>query len=366
MIALLFIILFLYVLLICFFIFGFAKMKPISIYETSPKNKFSIIVPFRNEANTLPKLLATLGLQNYPKEMYEVLLVDDDSKEKFQIPSSKTHIRVINNIRKSNSPKKDAIETAIKTASYDWIITTDADCLAPSNWLHTIDNYIQQTHKKMVVAGVCYIPKKGFLHAFQNLDFLSLQGATIGSFGLNQPFMCNGANFTYKKDFFFSLNGFEGNDLIASGDDVFLLQKAIQKEKSSVGFCMHPKSVIETESVSSWKKLFFQRVRWASKSTAYYSLFGKSAAIIVFLSIICWLLLLFLSLIKQTSFENFVVCSGIKFLVDSILLLQASSYFKSKIRWLSASLLFYPFFSVTVAFYALFGQYTWKGRTFKK
>jgi hypothetical protein len=54
---------------------------------------------------------------------------------------------------------------------------------------------------------------------------LSLQGATIGSFGIGKGFMCNGANLAYKKSLFQELNGFQGNDTIASGDDVFLLQK---------------------------------------------------------------------------------------------------------------------------------------------
>ena len=171
MIPYLFIILFIYAILISFLIFGFTKMKPISIYDTAPKIKFSIVIPFRDEAETLPKLLASLAAQNYPKEMYEVILVDDDSKEKFQIPNYKLQITVLSNQRKSNSPKKDAIETAIKTAKQDWIITTDADCFAPVNWLKTLDNYIQQTHKKWVVAGVSYCPEKGFLHAVQYLDF---------------------------------------------------------------------------------------------------------------------------------------------------------------------------------------------------
>jgi hypothetical protein len=67
------------------------------------------------------------------------------------------------------------------------------------------------------------------LDHFQQLDLTSLQGATIGSFGLNKAFMCNGANFAYTKSLFEKLNGFDGNNKIASGDDVFLLQKAVEK-----------------------------------------------------------------------------------------------------------------------------------------
>jgi hypothetical protein len=35
---------------------------------------------------------------------------------------------------------------------------------------------------------------KQLLHHFQQLDLASLQGATIGSFGIGKGFMCNGAS----------------------------------------------------------------------------------------------------------------------------------------------------------------------------
>jgi hypothetical protein len=38
--------------------------------------------------------------------------------------------------------------------------------------------------------------------SFSAIDLASLQGATIGSFGIKKGFMCNGANFAYTKSFF--------------------------------------------------------------------------------------------------------------------------------------------------------------------
>lgn len=366
MISLLFIILFTYVFFIVALIFGFTKMKPIIFYDSSIKTKFSIVVPFRNEAENLPKLLASLSFLDYPKELYEVMLIDDDSDDDILITNYNFCFTIIKNERKSNSPKKDAIETAIKIAKHDWIITTDADCLVESNWLKILDNYIQQSQKRMIVAGVYYLPKKGFLHAFQNLDFLSLQGVTIGSFGIELPFMCNGANFAYRKDFFYELNGFQGNEKIASGDDVFLLQKAIEKEKNAVGFCMHYQSTVKTHSVDKWSDLFFQRVRWASKSTSYSSFFGKTIALLVFGINLIWVLSFMLCVFNLFPLHSFLIYAGIKFLIDSILLFQASSYFKTRISWLLLSSFLYPFFSTSVAIYSLFGKYKWKGRQFKK
>jgi cellulose synthase/poly-beta-1,6-N-acetylglucosamine synthase-like glycosyltransferase len=273
---------------------------------------------------------------------------------------------MIKNVRKSNSPKKDAIETAIQIAEHDWIITTDADCLVQKDWLTIYDQYIQKNEVEMVASGVCYLPKKGFLSAFQNLDFLSLQGATIGSFGINQPFMCNGANFAYSKQFFKELNGFQGIETIASGDDVFLLQKAVSVAPEKVGFLLAKESIVATKPVVTWSELFQQRVRWASKSTGYSSVYGKLLALVVFGGNLSWIVSFLLWLIGFLDQNIFMLFVALKFLIDFILLYKTANFFESKLQYVLASSLLYPFFSVSVAVYSLFGKYSWKGRTFRK
>ena len=362
-----FVILGMYIVLIGSLFYGFQKIKPLFDFSIEPKTSFSIIVPFRNEAENLPKLLHTISLLDYPCDLFEVILVDDESEDNYTITNYEFSVSVIKNIRKSNSPKKDAIETAIQVAKHDWIITTDADCLIiNSNWLKTINIYIQETNIRMVAAGVCYLPQSGFLHAFQNLDFLSLQGATIGSFGLNQPFMCNGANFAYEKSFFYELEGFKGNENTASGDDVFLLQKAVLKNKNAVGFCLHNQSVVATQSENSWNNLFQQRVRWAAKSTGYSSWFGKLTALIVFSTNVTWIAVFVMWLLGNLNQNWFALFVALKFIVDLVLLQKTASFFKTKIQWLFLASLLYPFFSSAVAVYSLFGKFTWKGREFRK
>ena len=364
----LFFILLIYVLFIGALIFGFSKITKNEGKALKPKTTFSIVVPFRNEAENLPKLLHSISKLNYPKELFEVILVDDESDDSWElgVGSWEFTVRVIKNERKSNSPKKDAIESAIKTAKNDWIITTDADCLVQKDWLLTFDNYIQSTNKKMIASGVTYLPKKSFLSAFQTLDFLSLQGATIGSFGIGKPFMCNGANFAYSKSFFHELNGFKGNENITSGDDVFLLQKAVSKEPKSVAFLYDSKSIVATQTVNTWKELFMQRVRWASKSTGYTSIFGKTLALVVFAINLSWVLAFILWLVGSLDQNYFMLFIGSKFLIDFILLQKTARFFKTKLNWILASSFLYPFFSSSVALYSVFGNYSWKGRMFKK
>ncbi|WP_370513814.1 glycosyltransferase [Flavobacterium sp. LMO8] len=341
-------------------------MKHFAKKEFTPKTSFTIVVPFRNEKENLPNLLHSISLLNYPKELVEVILVDDDSEEVFSVQDLVFSLKVIKNERKSNSPKKDAIETAIQVAKNDWIITTDADCLVQKDWLTIYDQYIQENEVEMIASSVCYVPKSGFLSAFQNLDFLSLQGATIGSFGIGKPFMCNGANFAYSKHFFKELNGFQGNETIASGDDVFLLQKAVSVAPKKVGFLLAKESIVATKPVETWSELFQQRVRWASKSTGYSSVYGKLLALVVFGGNLAWILSFILwltSLLDQNIFMLFV---ALKFLIDFILIYKTANFFESKLQYVLASSLLYPFFSVSVAVYSLFGKYSWKGRNFRK
>ena len=355
-----------YILFIGQLIYGFNRMRRFSKAEFIPKTSFSIVVPFRNEKENLPNLLHSISLLNYPKELVEVILVDDDSDDEFRIQNLEFRIQMVKNIRKSNSPKKDAIETAIQIAKHDWIITTDADCLVQKDWLTIYDQYIQKNEVEMVASGVCYIPKKGFLSAFQNLDFLSLQGATIGSFGINQPFMCNGANFAYSKSFFKELNGFQGNETIASGDDVFLLQKAVSVAPKKVGFLLAKESIVATNPVATWSDLFQQRVRWASKSTGYSSVYGKLLALVVFGGNLAWIVSFLLWLVGLLDQNIFMLFVALKFLIDFILIYKTANFFESKLQYVLASSLLYPFFSVSVAVYSLFGKYSWKGRNFRK
>lgn len=361
------ILLYLYFVIILLLIYGFTKIKNYDVTGLEPKTAFTIIVPFRNEAENLPILLNSFSKLNYPTNLFQLILVDDESKEKFQIPSSKFQISIIDNVRLSNSPKKDAIVTAMNCVTTDWIITTDADCMVDKNWLLTLDNYIQTHEVDMIAGAVTHNCKSTFLHQFQQLDIASLQGATIGSFGIKKGFMCNGANLAYTKSLFQKLNGFEGNDKIASGDDVFLLQKTIAAFPKQVHYLKSKNNIVVTKPLDDWKSLFYQRVRWASKTSSYQSVFGKTIGIIVFTGNLAWIWTLGYGLLHFSNSLLFLNLLAFKIIVDAILILQSNHFLNSKkTSYLLLSSLFYPFFSVSVALYSLFGKYEWKGRRFIK
>ena len=364
------IILFSIILIYAFFILklaaGIQKVRYFTTAYQSPKTTFSIVIPFRNEAQLLPELLKSISDLNYPTDLFEVILVDDASTDGFKIGNYNFHLEVLQNVRKSNSPKKDAIATAIQQAKYSWIITTDADCLVPENWLKTLDSYVRENDVEMVVGAVSYLTNVDFLQHFQLLEMMSLQGATIGSFGINRPFMCNGANLAYSKNLFQTLNGFQDSNHIASGDDVFLLQKALHSKDFGVlkiGYLKSHDFLVLTYPCNSFKALLHQRVRWASKAAAYKNTFSKIVALFVFLGNLSVIVGLLFCLLELIPFWDWYLLFAIKITVDFVLQYQTGKFIQPrKIRFYLLSTLLYPFFSVAIAVRSFGGTYEWKDR----
>lgn len=364
-----------YLALVFSFIVGFEKVALVKNNSKAPKNRFSIIIPFRNEAHNLPDLLQSLSELKYPTELFEILLVNDDSQDNFklileefqrQIPN--LNLRLLQNSRKTNSPKKDAINTAINLSEFEWIVATDADCVVPVNWLQLFNQFIIDEKPIFISAPVKFIAENSFLFHFQHLNFKSLMGSTIGGFGIGHPFMCNGANLCYRKDAFFEVNGFEENGHIASGDDIFLMEKMLKAYPEKVKFLKSGENIVETKSENTWKLFMNQQIRWASKSASYTSFFAKLVGFSVFLENLMLLVLGIFTLLFPQYWFYFMFVFTAKIMADFILIAQTSLFLKSEksLKYYFPVSLVYPFFIVLTVFLSAFSNYEWKGRSFKK
>ncbi|MEN9324143.1 MAG: hypothetical protein RL699_1923 [Bacteroidota bacterium] len=360
-----------YWLIIGELIWGVKQLKPFVPETKTPTTFFSIIIPFRDEAQQLPNLLESFKNLDYPHELYELIFVDDFSTDEsakllyqWRMANGTIQTTLLENIRLTQSPKKDAISRAIPIVQKQWIITTDADCEVPTTWLSTLDSYLQTHSANMVVGAVNYRCNNSFLDQFQVLDLLSLQGATQGSFGMSLGFLCNGANLAYTKAHFKELQGFSGNDSLASGDDVFLLQKSMGLNPSKVQYLLSASHVVHTKPEQSWKQLLQQRTRWASKTGHYQSVFGKDLAVWVLLGNLSWIVLGGLSLTNHELTYWFGGATLLKFGLDITLMRIAKKHTPLvRMNYVLLGCILYPFYCVFVALHAWPGNYTWKGRT---
>ncbi|SDB65225.1 Glycosyltransferase, catalytic subunit of cellulose synthase and poly-beta-1,6-N-acetylglucosamine synthase [Flavobacteriaceae bacterium MAR_2010_188] len=360
----------LYLFLIGSLIIGFDKVETFYIPELKAKTKFSIIVPFRNEAENLHLLLSSFSKLEYPINMFQLIFINDESSDDSEniianaLNKTQINFRILQNEVSSNSPKKDAISLGIDNAENDWIITTDADCKVPKYWLASFDGFIQRQSVDMIIAPVVYFESESFLDRFQMLDNMSLQGASVGGFGINKPFLCNGANLAYRKNKFLKLRGFEGNKSIASGDDIFAMQKFIEDPECRVSYLKSELAIVETLSQPNLKSLIAQRIRWAAKSKNYKPIYAKVVAVSVFLmnaALIAGIIFVVLGLFPL---KNLLSIFVIKISLDFLLLFKAARFLNKDTILLSYvwSCFIYPFFTVYIAVRSVFGGYKWKDR----
>ena len=234
-----------------------------------PTEKISIVIPFRNEAQNIILCLKGIALQDYPNDLLEIILIDDDSTdnskqlvEDFLRDKNISH-KTIELKNHKLTGKKNAIEFGIAQSSGNIIITRDADTFTKnSEWLKTIVHQLQHTD---VVLAPVVLSGSSFIQSFQQFENMAITSMGYAFAKIKLPFVCSGANLAYKKESFLKANPYKNNKHIASGDDMFLLQIFIDKG-FSISSTKNTHTIVYTNAEESVSSFIHQRIRWASKS----------------------------------------------------------------------------------------------------
>lgn len=343
----------------------------------------SVIIAARNEEKNISNCLQSLLKQDYSTDHFQVIVVDDHSDDETVIVV-KSFINHFSNLQlislaeitggdKLNSYKKKAIETGVEQASGEIIITTDADCILPPKWISTIIAFWQKSAFEMMAAPVVFLQRakinffKKLFSIFQTLDFMSLQGITGASLYRQFLYMANGANLAYTKKIFKEVNGFAGVDHLASGDDMFLMDKIKTHHPQKIRYLKSRDAIVSTFPEETIGTFINQRIRWASKSTAYHDYKIKLVLALVYLLNV-WLLILFVaSFFSKSMIVVFLIAIGIKFIVELFFLFPVSRFFGQQklLWWFIPAQPFHILYTVSAGFLGLFGSYKWKGRKVK-
>lgn len=363
-----------YSVLILFYYTWFKRSQYFNPVETfSSKNCFSIIIPARDEEASIEKCVVSVLQNNYPKNLYEVIVVDDFSCDNTsrivkKLQQQFANLKLIELKKfiavKLNSYKKKAIETAIAHSSYEWIVTTDADCKVGSQWLKLFDHFIQIYEPVFIAAPVKFHTNNSFLSIFQCLDFLSLQGITAASVSAGFHSMCNGANLAYKKEAFYTVNGFKGVDNIASGDDMFLMHKILQQFPNKTSYLFSRDAIVSTPPMPDLKSFINQRIRWASKATSYSDKKIFLVLLLVYFFNFCLLVLPIIAVFHRQLFFYWFILLFVKTGCELIFMIPVAKFFnQEKLLWLFPVMQpFHIVYTVGSGWLGKFGKYEWKGR----
>jgi cellulose synthase/poly-beta-1,6-N-acetylglucosamine synthase-like glycosyltransferase len=329
----------------------------------------SIIIAARNEEKNIEALIKSLLAQDYPAKKYEVIIVDDYSEDRTaEIITSFAQIKYIHASEcekaTENSFKKSALELGIKNAQGDVIITSDADCVMCERWLSAMIQNYEQGDKKMLAGPVAFTKSKGWFQIFQGLDFMSMQGVTAAVLESGKGVMCNGANLLYEKSVFREVNGFEGIDKQASGDDMMLMKKVERAYPNSLAYVKCRDAIVFTDAMPTLSSFLQQRIRWASKNKSLNDSKIKWVLAFVFFVNVSLLATILLLLAQPTFWFYVLILLIIKGIVEYFFVKDIAHFFDRK-DYLPYLFLLQPlhiFYMVFVAILGLFSTYQWKGR----
>ncbi|MFM7357328.1 MAG: glycosyltransferase [Sediminibacterium sp.] len=365
-----------YALLMVLYRHHFQHLRPFLPLPASrnPTVSFSVLIPARNESACIAACIRSIFSNTYPGNLYEVIVIDDYSEDDTaqQVMDLQIEFAGLQLIRLSDHTKhesstlykKRALEVGIRESKGDWIVTTDADALVSGNWLSVLNSYILERDPVLIAAPVIFHSGKSILSVFQELDFMTMQGITAASVVSGMHSMCNGANLAYKKETFYAVGGFAGNEHLATGDDMLLMHKVKRAYPEKIGYLFSKDAIVTTRPQESWKAFFQQRIRWASKAESY----GEPIIFGVLLGV--WLintLLLFgiaAVFFDRSLFYPWLTLMVIKTVMELYFLFPVATFFERK-----NLLIFFPFlqplhlvYMVVAGWLGKFGSYEWKNR----
>lgn len=365
-----------YLWLLIWFLLGWLKLKRPSKKITESDIGFTIIVPARNEEDNIINTIEDLAGQNYPHNLFEVIIIDDDSTDNsFQFALEKIEAikSIYPNFRLLKLPKEEiyisghkkrAIEYGIGLAKKEWIITTDADCRRGKYWLSSLAVFITQENPVLVSAPILFQYERSFFQKIQSLEFLSLVGMGAASIGNNSPNLCNGANLAYKKSVFIEVGGFSDNLELSSGDDEFLMHKIAAMFPGKIRFLKSKDAFVSTKAPKTLHDFIQQRKRWVSKSTKYRK--KEVFFILLFVYVFHFLILAtgLLSIFSAFFLLAFLILSATKIFAESILVIPLARFF-GKLRFMllyPIAAILYVIYVVSIGIIGNSGRYMWKGR----
>lgn len=243
-----------------FFILSYGSPAK-AIKDPKPKRFpfVSIIIPAYNEEKAIVRTIKCVCNLVYPKNKYEIIVVDDGSSDKtFSLAKrfEKQKEPIVRVFKKVNGGVASAKNYGIKKAKGELIATLDADSFVSRNALKNMIGYLEDPKVIAVAPSLNVYKPKGFLQNLQWAEYM------MGIFlrkvfsQINAIHVIPGPFSIYKKSFFEKHGAFNEGNITEDTELAMRAQTLGYKIKNSMA------AAVYTVTPNSFKSLLIQRIRW--------------------------------------------------------------------------------------------------------
>lgn len=222
----------------------------------------SILVPAFNEEDTIIAVLENILKMDYPKNKFEIIVINDGStdqtKEKVKKFIKRNKIFKIKLINQENQGKAQSLNNALKTARGEFFACLDADSFVEPKTLKKMLKMYEEEGKGLAIATPAMKVKapKTFLQKVQWLEYLvSLFIARLMSH-LDCIFVAPGPFSLYRTRIIKKLGGFDRGNITEDQEIAYRAQKHHYKIKQ----CYN--GYVYTIAPKNLSELYKQRNRW--------------------------------------------------------------------------------------------------------
>jgi cellulose synthase/poly-beta-1,6-N-acetylglucosamine synthase-like glycosyltransferase len=249
-----------------------AYYKP-AAKQSSISQPVSVIVCARDEAQNLVKNLPGILVQDY-NTTHEIIVVNDNSTDesKYIIDEFKKSFKNLNHIELTQEAKmipgkKFPLSMGIKSAKYETLVLTDADCMpASEKWVEKIQEaYYPST--EIVLGYGAYNKKPGLLNKLIRFETLHTAMQYFSYALAGMPYMGVGRNLSYKREVFMRNKGFSSINMIPSGDDDLFINKVATKYNTSI--VIDADSHTLSDPKTTWSEWIKQKYRHYTTNKYY-------------------------------------------------------------------------------------------------
>ena len=174
----------------------------------------SILIAARNEAHNILNCLEAISRLNYPPELVEVLIGDDNSTDNtFQLVSdyiqNKPNFRLVKITENLGTArgKSNVLAHLTRLATSPYFFITDADVEVPSNWITAM--LAEAKPNVGIVTGITTTKGSDLFSRMQSLDWLNSLGYIQVVADLNLPVSTMGNNMLVTRAAYESTGGYE-------------------------------------------------------------------------------------------------------------------------------------------------------------